>query len=67
MHHIWPTFLAIGRGFLFAVIAGFVIAVGIASATNAGLSCVVFTTKGAAGPLMTQMRVYGATVLAAEI
>jgi threonine synthase len=37
-----------------------------AYATKAGLRCVVFTTKGAAGPLMTQMRVYGATVLAAE-
>jgi threonine synthase len=37
-----------------------------AYAAKAGLSCVVFTTKDAAGPLMTQMRVYGATVLATE-
>ncbi len=37
-----------------------------AYAAKAGLPCVVFTTKGAAGPLMTQMRVYGATVLAVE-
>jgi NitT/TauT family transport system permease protein len=30
MHHTWPTFLAIGGGFLFAAVTGFVIAVGIA-------------------------------------
>jgi NitT/TauT family transport system permease protein len=30
MQHTWPTFLAIGGGFLFAAIAGFIIAVGIA-------------------------------------
>ena len=30
MHHSWPTFLAIGVGFLFAAVAGFIIAVGIA-------------------------------------
>ena len=37
-----------------------------AYAAKAGLRCVVFTTKDAAGPLMTQMRVYGATVLATQ-
>ncbi len=37
-----------------------------AYAAKAGLRCVVFTTKGAVGPLMTQMRVYGATVVAVE-
>jgi threonine synthase len=37
-----------------------------AYAAAAGLPCVVFTTKGAVGPLLTQMRVYGATVLAVE-
>lgn len=37
-----------------------------AYAAKAGMPCVIFTTKGAAGPLMTQMRVYGATVLALE-
>jgi threonine synthase len=30
------------------------------------LPCVVFTTRGAVGPLVTQMRVYGATVVAVE-
>jgi NitT/TauT family transport system permease protein len=30
MLHTWPTFLAVGGGFLFAAIAGFAIAVGIA-------------------------------------
>lgn len=30
MQHTWPTFLAIGGGFLFAAITGFIIAVGIA-------------------------------------
>ncbi len=37
-----------------------------AYAAKAGLPCVVFTSKGATGPLMTQMRVYGATVLALD-
>jgi threonine synthase len=37
-----------------------------AYAAKAGLSCVIFTNKGAVGPLMTQMRAYGATVLALE-
>lgn len=35
-----------------------------AYAAKAGLPCIVFTAKGAVGPLVTQMRVYGATVLA---
>jgi len=35
-----------------------------AYAAKAGLPCIVFTTKGAVGPLITQMRVYGATVVA---
>lgn len=35
-----------------------------AYAAKAGLRCVVFTAKGAVGPLLTQMRVYGATVVA---
>ncbi len=33
-----------------------------AYAARAGLPCVVFTTKGAAGPMVTQMRSYGAKV-----
>jgi threonine synthase len=35
-----------------------------AYAAKAGLPCIVFTAKGAVGPLVTQMRVYGATVVA---
>jgi len=35
-----------------------------AYAAKAGLPCVIFTTSGAAGPLLVQMRAYGATVLA---
>jgi threonine synthase len=34
-----------------------------AYAAKAGMPCVIFTTGGAAGPLMIQMRAYGATVL----
>lgn len=37
-----------------------------AYAAKAGLPCVVFTTRGAVGPLVTQMRVHGATVVAVE-
>jgi threonine synthase len=37
-----------------------------AYAAKAGLRCVVFTFKGAAGPMLTQMRAYGATVIAVE-
>jgi threonine synthase len=37
-----------------------------AYAAKAGLPCVIFTTGGAAGPLLIQMRAYGATVLALE-
>lgn len=37
-----------------------------AYAAKAGLPCIVFTTKGVVGPLVTQMRVYGATVAAVE-
>jgi threonine synthase len=37
-----------------------------AYAAKAGLPCIVFTSKGAVGPLVTQMRVYGATVVALE-
>jgi threonine synthase len=35
-----------------------------AYAAKAGMPCVVFTARGAVGPLLTQMRVYGATVIA---
>jgi threonine synthase len=35
-----------------------------AYAARAGLPCIVFTFQGAAGPMATQMRVYGAMVLA---
>jgi len=35
-----------------------------AYAAKAALPCVVFTATGAVGPLVTQMRVYGATVVA---
>lgn len=35
-----------------------------AYAAKAGMPCVVFTAQGAVGPLLTQMRVYGATVVA---
>ncbi|MDC7789013.1 pyridoxal-phosphate dependent enzyme [Rhodoplanes sp. TEM] len=34
-----------------------------AYAAKAGLRCVVFTTRGAAGPMLTQMRAYGAEVV----
>jgi threonine synthase len=37
-----------------------------AYSAKAGMPCVIFTTGGAAGPLMVQMRAYGATVLALE-
>jgi threonine synthase len=37
-----------------------------AYAAKAGLPCIVFTFKGAAGPLLTQMRAYGAMVLMVE-
>jgi threonine synthase len=37
-----------------------------AYAAKAGLPCIIFTTKGATGPLATQMRVYGATVVALD-
>jgi threonine synthase len=37
-----------------------------AYAAKASLPCVVFTTSGAVGPLVTQMRAYGATVVAVE-
>jgi threonine synthase len=37
-----------------------------AYAAKAGMPCVIFTTGGAAGPLLIQMRAYGATVLALE-
>ena len=36
-----------------------------AYAAKAGMPCIVFTAKGVVGPLVTQMRVYGATVVAA--
>jgi threonine synthase len=35
-----------------------------AYAAKAGLPCVVFTAQGVVGPLVTQMQVYGATVVA---
>ena len=35
-----------------------------AYAAKAGLPCVILTTTGSAGPLLVQMRAYGATVLA---
>jgi threonine synthase len=37
-----------------------------AYAAKAGLPCIVFTFKGAAGPLLTQMRAYGAMVVMVE-
>jgi threonine synthase len=37
-----------------------------AYAAKAGLPCVIFTTKGVTGPLATQMRIYGATVIALD-
>jgi threonine synthase len=37
-----------------------------AYAARAGLKCVVFTYRGAAGPMVSQMRGYGATVVAVE-
>jgi threonine synthase len=37
-----------------------------AYAAKAGLPCIVFTFKGAAGPLLTQMRAYGAMVVVVE-
>jgi threonine synthase len=37
-----------------------------AYAARAGLPCIVFTFQGAAGPMVTQMRAYGAMVLAVQ-
>ena len=37
-----------------------------AYAAKAGIPCIIFTAKGAVGPLVTQMRAYEATVVAAE-
>lgn len=37
-----------------------------AYAAKAGLRCVIFTFKGTSGPMLTQMRAYGATVIACE-
>ena len=37
-----------------------------AYAAKAGLPCVIFTFKGTAGPMATQMRAYGAKVVAVE-
>jgi threonine synthase len=37
-----------------------------AYAAKAGLDCVIFTFKDTAGPMLTQMRAYGATVVACE-
>jgi threonine synthase len=37
-----------------------------AYAAKAGLACVMFTFKGTTGPMLTQMRAYGATVIACE-
>ncbi|RJF69399.1 pyridoxal-phosphate dependent enzyme [Rhodopseudomonas palustris] len=37
-----------------------------AYAAKAGLRCVVFTFKGTSGPMLTQMRAYGATVIACD-
>jgi threonine synthase len=37
-----------------------------AYAARAGLACVIFTFKGTSGPMLTQMRAYGAAVVAVE-
>jgi threonine synthase len=37
-----------------------------AYAAKAGLPCVIFTFRGAAGPMVIQMQAYGATVIAVE-
>ncbi|WP_271610492.1 pyridoxal-phosphate dependent enzyme [Bradyrhizobium sp. CCBAU 21359] len=37
-----------------------------AYAAKAGLRCVIFTFKGTSGPMVTQMRAYGADVIACE-
>lgn len=37
-----------------------------AYAAKAGLPCVIFTFKGTSGPMLTQMRAYGASVVAVE-
>jgi threonine synthase len=37
-----------------------------AYAAKAGLRCVIFTFTGSTGPMLTQMRAYGATVVACE-
>ncbi|MGP9812715.1 pyridoxal-phosphate dependent enzyme [Rhodopseudomonas sp. NSM] len=37
-----------------------------AYAAKAGLPCVIFTFKGTSGPMLTQMRAYGATVVACD-
>jgi threonine synthase len=56
----------LGAGVIVSSSTGNAGASAAAYATKAGLPCVIFTTKGAVGPLMTQMRVYGATVLALQ-
>jgi threonine synthase len=58
------------RGFAAQVIvsssSGNAGAAAAAYAARAGLPCVVFTFKSAAGPMVTQMRAYGAAVVAVE-
>jgi len=55
-----------GAGVIVSSSSGNAGAAAAAYAAKAGLACVIFTFKGTAGPMLTQMRAYGATVIACE-
>lgn len=55
-----------GAGVIVSSSSGNAGAAAAAYAAKAGLRCVIFTFKGTAGPMLTQMRSYGATVVAVE-
>lgn len=55
---------ALGCGTIVSSSSGNAGAAVAAYAAKAGLRCVIFTLKGASGPMMAQMRAYGAEVVA---
>ena len=57
---------AIGAKVIVSSSSGNAGAAAAAYAAKAGLPCVVFTFKGTTGPMLTQMRAYGATVIVVE-
>ncbi len=57
---------AIGAQVIVSSSSGNAGAAAAAYAAKAGLRCVVFTFKGTSGPMLTQMRAYGATVIACD-